>query len=114
MSWMRVILLGLGGGIIPCWDAVMLLLVAIAAGKLALAVPLLVAFSLGLATVLVALGIAVVLATRYGANRFGETRWFRLLPVLSAGLLVVMGLWLCRDGMQRLIAIDKQQTGQTG
>jgi len=89
---------------IPCWDAVMLLLVAISAGRLAFAVPLLLAFSVGLGAVLVGLGIGVVYAHRAGAGRFGERRWFRLLPVVSAGLLVAMGLWLCRDGMQRLIA----------
>jgi ABC-type nickel/cobalt efflux system permease component RcnA len=115
-GWVRVILLGLAGGMIPCWDAVMLLLIAIAAGKLGFAVPLLLAFSVGLAAVLVMLGVGVVLAHRAGATRFGERRWFRLLPVLSAGLLVVMGLWLCRDGMQRLIAAEKRAaaTSQNG
>jgi ABC-type nickel/cobalt efflux system permease component RcnA len=113
-SWVRVVLLGLGGGMIPCWDAVMLLLVAISAGKLAFAVPLLLAFSIGLAAVLVMLGVGVVLAHRAGAIRFGEKRWFRLLPVVSAGLLVVMGLWLCRDGMQRLIAAEAHQSPQHG
>jgi ABC-type nickel/cobalt efflux system permease component RcnA len=113
-GWVRVILLGLGGGIIPCWDAVMLLLVAISAGRLGFAVPLLLAFSVGLALVLVALGIGVVLAHRAGASRFGERKWFRLLPVISAGLLVAMGLWLSRDGMQRLVAVEKQRTHQHG
>ena len=39
-GWLRVILLGLGGGIIPCWDAVLLFLVAMARGKVGLAIPL--------------------------------------------------------------------------
>jgi nickel/cobalt exporter len=113
-GWVRVVLLGIGGGIIPCWDAVMLLLVAISAGKLGFALPLLLAFSIGLAAVLVALGIGVVMAHRAGASRFGERRWFRILPILSAALLIGMGLWLSRDGMQRLITAEKQQTEQHG
>jgi ABC-type nickel/cobalt efflux system permease component RcnA len=113
-SWARVVMLGIGGGLIPCWDAVMLLSFAIAAGRLGFAVPILLAFSVGLAAVLVMLGVGVVMAHRAGATRFGEKRWFRLLPVVSAGILVVMGLWLCRDGMQRLIAAEAHPTPPHG
>lgn len=97
LSWLRVVLLGMAGGMIPCWDAVLLLLVAISAGRLAFAVPLLIAFSVGLSAVLVALGIGVVWAARAGGRSFGESRWFKLLPTLSATLLVVIGVWFVRD-----------------
>ena len=53
---------------------------------------------------LVALGVGVVLAHRAGATKFAERRWFQLLPVFSAALLMVMGLWLAREGVQRLVA----------
>lgn len=102
-GWTRVILLGIGGGLVPCWDAVMLLFLAISFGRLAFAVPLLIAFSVGLAAVLVLLGVAVVLAHRRGGKKYGERRWFKLLPVVSAALLVAMGLWLARDGVQMLM-----------
>jgi nickel/cobalt exporter len=105
-SWLRVALLGFAGGIVPCWDAVMLLLVAIAAGKLAWALPLLFAFSVGLAGVLVLLGMTVVLATRASGRRYGESTWFRCLPVISAMALVFVGLWLCRDGWQTLLKLE--------
>ena len=104
-GWARVILLGLGGGIVPCWDAVLLLLVAVSAGRLGIAIPLLLAFSLGLASILVGLGIAVVYAHRLGGRRFGESRWFQRLPMISAGLLVLIGLWFARAGAQALTAI---------
>lgn len=106
-GWSRVILLGLGGGLIPCWDAVMLLFVAISAGRLAFAIPMLVAFSVGLAAVLVMLGVGVVITHRKGAGRFGERTWFKLLPILSAILLVLMGLWLAREGVQLLTTVSK-------
>ncbi len=102
-GWTRVILLGIGGGLVPCWDAVMLLFLAISFGRLAFAVPLLIAFGVGLAAVLVLLGVAVVLAHRRGGKKYGERRWFQLLPVVSAALLVGMGLWLARDGVQMLM-----------
>lgn len=97
-GWVRVILLGLGGGIIPCWDAVMMLLLAMAQGQIGLAIPLLVAFSVGLASVMILLGLAVLGVTRLGGRKFGDSRWFRYLPVASALVLTLVGLWFLRDG----------------
>jgi len=99
-SWTRLLLMGLGGGLIPCWDAVLLLIAAISLNQLPFALPLLFAFSLGLGAVLVALGVGVVYAHKAGATRFKESRWFRLLPSVSAILLVVIGFWLCREGLK--------------
>src|SRR5690606_11799728 len=76
-GWGRLVMLGVSGGIVPCWDAVALLGIAITANRLWLGVPLLLAFSAGLAAILIALGIAVVYAKRLGGRRFGESRWFR-------------------------------------
>ena len=95
-------MLGLGGGIIPCWDAVLLFLLAMAQGRIGFALPVLFAFSTGLAAILIALGLAVVYARKRGATRFGEHRWFRLLPIASALVLLGMGVWFLRDGWQAL------------
>ena len=102
-GWVRLLLMGLGGGIIPCWDAVLLLLAATAVNRVGFALPLLVAFSLGLGAVLVALGVGVVYAHKAGAGRFGESRWFRLLPMVSAALLLGLGLWLCQEGVRAAV-----------
>lgn len=99
-SWTRLVLMGLGGGLIPCWDAVLLLLAATALNRVGFAIPLLFAFSVGLGAVLVMLGVGVVYAHKAGAMRFSESRWFRLLPMVSAALLLGIGLWLCREGIQ--------------
>jgi ABC-type nickel/cobalt efflux system permease component RcnA len=99
-GWLRVILMGLGGGIIPCWDAVLLFLLAMAQGRVGLAIPLLIAFSVGLALVLILLGIGVVLAHRAGGKYFRERRWFKALPILSAVILLAFGVWFLREGYQ--------------
>lgn len=91
--------MGLGGGLVPCWDAVLLLVAASAMGRLGFAIPLLIAFSIGLGVVLVALGVGVVFAYRAGNRRFKESRWFRLLPTVSAVLLVGLGFWLCKSAV---------------
>jgi nickel/cobalt transporter (NicO) family protein len=105
-GWARVILLGLGGGIIPCYDAVLIFFLAANRGQLGAAIPMLFAFSTGLALVLVALGIGVVLANRAGRKRFAEWRVFRYLPVVSAFVLMALGLWFVRDAVQALIAAE--------
>jgi cytochrome c biogenesis protein CcdA len=84
---------------VPCWDAVLLLVAASAMGRLGFALPLLFAFSLGLGAVLVALGIGVVYAYRAGTKHFHESRWFRYLPMVSAALLVGIGFWLCKQAV---------------
>ena len=88
-------MLGVTGGIIPCHDAVALYLSLLSAGLLALALPLLLAFSAGLAGVLVAIGIVVVKAKGVVGRRWGESRPFRALPIVSAALVTCVGLWLC-------------------
>ncbi len=102
LPWVRVVLLGIAGGLVPCWDAVLLLCFAISAGRLSIAVPMLVAFSAGLAAVLVGLGVMVVLAQRFGRAKFEERRWFRWLPVVSAAVLMVLGIVVARAGVQQL------------
>ena len=102
IGWLRLVLMGLGGGLVPCWDAVLLLVAASALGRLDAAIPLLLAFSFGLGTVLVALGVAVVYTLRAGQHHFSESRWFRMLPTFSAALLVGLGLWLCQNALAML------------
>jgi cytochrome c biogenesis protein CcdA len=105
LSWVRVVLLGIGAGAIPCVDAVLLLMLAVSAGKLAFALPLLVAFSIGLSAVLALVGMLVVALHRVGRSGFSERGWFRLLPTASAVLLMGMGMWMARDAWKGMSAI---------
>src|SRR6185437_2499446 len=71
-GWWQLIALGVGGGIVPCWDALAMLGLAIAAQRLWLGLPLLLAFSAGLASVLVAVGVGVVWARNWAVARWGD------------------------------------------
>jgi ABC-type nickel/cobalt efflux system permease component RcnA len=99
VRWWHLILLGMRGGLMPCWDAIILLCLAISAQRLWLGVPLLLAFSAGLAGVLVSLGISVVWARDWAAARWGGgprvRQLARVLPLVSAALITSLGLWLC-------------------
>ena len=94
ISMGSLILLGASGGLVPCPTAMVLMLSAIALGRTALGLALLVAFSLGLAGVLVAIGAVVLYAKHWLPDAEGATQnpWFRLVPVLSAGAITCIGL----------------------
>jgi len=92
----RLIVLGISGGIVPCFDAVVLLLFTIGTGRFALGVPLLLAFSVGMAGVLIATGLCVVLVRNRVSSRLRTGRSARILSLGSAALIMAVGLWLCR------------------
>jgi ABC-type nickel/cobalt efflux system permease component RcnA len=104
LTWWNLIVLGVAGGIIPCTDAIALLFAAIAKGYLTRALPILLAFSAGLAVVLIVVGLLVVTSKRFAGSHFGESRLFRALPILSAILIMGLGLWLCYDAVHGGIA----------
>jgi nickel/cobalt transporter (NicO) family protein len=94
-----LIVLGVSGGIIPCWDAIAMFGFAISAQRLWLALPLLLAFSAGLAGILIVVGILVVRLKGAAASRWENSQVIRALPLISAALVTIMGLWLCYDSI---------------
>jgi ABC-type nickel/cobalt efflux system permease component RcnA len=89
-----LIALGASGGLVPCPSALVLLLSAIALGRVALGLTLLVAFSAGLAVVLMAIGLAVLYAKHLVPNTEKAARnpLMRYLPVASAGVITCAGI----------------------
>jgi ABC-type nickel/cobalt efflux system permease component RcnA len=91
-----LIALGASGGLVPCPSALVLLLFAISVGRVGLGLVLLAAFSLGLACVLMGIGMLVLYAKSWLPDAAKSTRHpvFRLVPVLSAAVIVCLGLAL--------------------
>ena len=89
-----VIGLGIAGGLVPCWDAIGLIVLANAVGRLALGVLLLLAFSLGMAVVLIAVGWAATRLRRLVETRNRHARWERALGTVSGLLLAAIGLFV--------------------
>lgn len=83
--------LGISGGIVPCVDALIGLLFAISLNKLTWGVIILCAFSLGLAAVLVAIGILMVMAKPVIERFTGRGVWLQRLPIISATVVIVLG-----------------------
>lgn len=89
-----LIALGASGGMVPCPSALVLLLISISLGHVGLGLLLLVSFSLGLAGVLMAIGMLVIYAKQWLPDPVKTSKHpaFRLIPILSAFVIVCIGL----------------------
>jgi ABC-type nickel/cobalt efflux system permease component RcnA len=89
MSSVSIVSLGTAAGMVPCWDAVSLVVLSAALDRLALGVTLVIAFGAGMAAVLVVLGLA---ASRFKSALVssGAGRWQSRLGLL--GNLVLAGI----------------------
>lgn len=95
-----LIALGVSGGLVPCPSALVLLLSAIALGRTALGLILLVGFSAGLALVLMAIGGMVLYAKDLVPKRMSFTApALRYVPVFSAVVVMVLGLLMTGASM---------------
>jgi nickel/cobalt transporter (NicO) family protein len=100
--------LGAAAGLIPCPSALVVLLAAISQHEVALGLLLIVAFSLGLAGTLTALGLGVVYARkllpRLSVSRFGGVgRVGAALPAASAVVIVGVGCVLTANAIPTLM-----------
>jgi nickel/cobalt exporter len=83
---------GIAAGLLPCPSALVVLLSAIALHRVGLGLALIVAFSLGLAATITAIGLVAVLARRTFGRISLEGPLVRTLPAVSAALILVVGL----------------------
>jgi ABC-type nickel/cobalt efflux system permease component RcnA len=102
VTWRSLLGLGISGGLLPCPSALVLLLAAVAIDRAALGMILVVAFSLGLAGVLTAVGLLFVKGSRLIQGMPRITTWGRFLPAASALVIMVIGIWLTAEAVSRL------------
>jgi nickel/cobalt transporter (NicO) family protein len=95
VTWRSLLALGVSGGLVPCPSALVLLLAAVALNKTAYGLLLVVAFSVGLAMTLIAVGLAFL----YMRHRIGRatsgSQLPQLLSVASAAAITIVGALLC-------------------
>lgn len=102
VGWRGILGLGVLGGMLPCPSAIVVMLAAISLGQVVFGMLLIVAFSAGLAGVLVGIGLAIVLGRRISRGVPGkfvlERRAAKLalvaLPMLSAFAITLVGVAL--------------------
>jgi nickel/cobalt transporter (NicO) family protein len=97
ITWRGLFALGLAGGLIPSTSALLILLGSVAAGRPAFGLVLVVAFGIGMAAVMVGVGLAMVVA-RGRLDRVGSGsalgRVTTYVPLAAAVLVFALGLYL--------------------
>jgi nickel/cobalt exporter len=93
LSLTELCMLGITGGIVPCPAALVVLLSAFSLHRIGFGLFLITAFSVGLAAVLVMVGLMMVYTKRLMAARVeASSAALRYLPVLSSAFMVVLGV----------------------
>ena len=94
VSLKSLLVLGVTGGIIPCPSALVVMLSAVALHRIAFGLCLIIAFSLGLAAVLTAIGMLIVKLKGSLQRLPIQGKILAKLPIFSAGLVTLVGLIL--------------------
>jgi nickel/cobalt exporter len=94
---------GISGGLLPCPTALVVLLAAISLHRVGYGLVLILAFSLGLAGAMTAVGLAAVSARRFLRTRSFEGRLVRALPAVSAALILALGLAMTARSIPPLV-----------
>ena len=92
--------LGISGGLVPCPEALGVMLIAVGLNRILLGLGLVVAFSFGLAAVLIIIGVLLVRAKAIFARIEGAgSRWQTLLPLISAVIVTLLGVGILIKGL---------------
>jgi ABC-type nickel/cobalt efflux system permease component RcnA len=93
VSLRALVALGVSGGIVPCPAALVVLLGALSMHRVGFGLVLIVAFSVGLAAVLVVIGILMVYAGRLMSRFHEDGPWInRWLPLASSAVMTLLGV----------------------
>ena len=96
----QLMILGVTGGMVPCPAALVVLLSAAALHRVGFGLFLIVAFSVGLAAVLIGMGLAAVYAGRLLSKVPVEGRLIRLwMPAASATMITILGFAIAVRGL---------------
>jgi len=103
-NW-QILVFGLTGGLIPCPAAITVLLLCLQLDAVTVGAGLVLAFSVGLALTLVAVGMAAAWSVAHASKR---SSWFSTLaqraPYLSGTLLIAVGVYVAIHGWAGIAA----------
>ena len=99
IRWSSILALGVSGGLLPCPSALVVLLSAIALGRIGFGLALVSAFSLGLAGVLTAIGLMLVYAKELFERLPIQLPRISMLPAVSAFFMTLLGLGITTQAL---------------
>lgn len=89
-----LVLMGLTHGIVPTFDAIAILMVALSVKQLSLGIGLIAMYSAGIASVLIAIGLLFLRVQNLLLDSPQFARLSRWAPTLGAVVVIILGLWL--------------------
>lgn len=97
--------LGISGGLVPCPEALGIMLIAVGLNRITMGLGMVVAFSFGLAAVLIVIGVLLV-RSKSLLDRVGGTagRWQTFLPLASAVIVTLLGVGIMVKGLLPYLA----------
>jgi ABC-type nickel/cobalt efflux system permease component RcnA len=101
VTWRGLLALGISGGLLPCPSALVVLLSAISLNRVGYGLLLVIAFSLGLAATLTAVGLLFLYAGRFLKQRASSTLLTRILPATSALIITCIGAVITFEALSR-------------
>jgi ABC-type nickel/cobalt efflux system permease component RcnA len=93
------VIAAMSGGIAPCPAAIVVLLTALHLHRVGYGLFLIVVFSLGLATILTGLGLAVVHGAAWLQRRSSFARLTRIAPFITSGVISTIGAIMLAQGL---------------
>ncbi len=101
ITWRSLLALGVSGGLLPCPSALVVLLAAISLQRVGYGLLLVVAFSVGLAATLTAIGLGFLYAGRFLklSPNSSANPLLRALPVVSAFIIACLGVVVCYEAL---------------
>lgn len=100
IRWRSLLGLGFSGGLVPCPEAIVTLLIAVALNRILMGISLILAFSSGMALVLVAIGLVIVKTSRTFTSSDRLSRLAPAISVLSSVVVLGLGLGLTWQAFQ--------------
>ena len=94
---------GVAAGLLPCPSALVVLLSAIALHRVGFGLALILAFSVGLAATITSIGLVAVLAKRAFSRISLDGPLVRLLPAVSALVILVVGLGITLNALPEVL-----------
>jgi ABC-type nickel/cobalt efflux system permease component RcnA len=102
LGWRGLLGVGISGGLLPCPSALVVLLAAISLHRVGYGLVLILAFSLGLAGTITGIGLIAISARQLLRRVSFQGRAVRLLPALSATVILAFGIAMTIRALPRL------------
>ena len=101
MDWKTLLAIGTSGGMVPCPDAVAIMVIAAASQQLPLGIFLITCFSIGIATSLILIGLSVMQGRQFLSRFTFFDRAIPYAPLVSAIVIFALGIGLTYTALGR-------------